>query len=196
MDPAPAQRLIHAVLGYLPESVRAWAQWAFPEWFLPSNVILKKEKKPTEDIDAAGVKELFDTEVRAYRRLKPLQGSVVPVLYGQVWHRGTRALLMQDVGGVSLGEPEGALLDLDELSRLLQECYRATHAFGVHPSDIQLRNFHLVRGKLMVLDLELVEWDMSPELNTHHLVCQIYELAERYQERRAYFRRHGLLEAA
>lgn len=59
-----------------------WITSAFPEWFLPSNnIIIKREKTDKEAVIA---KELFDTEVQAYERLKDLQGLLVPICYGQV----------------------------------------------------------------------------------------------------------------
>jgi len=65
------------------------------------------------------------------------------------------------VSGVSLvAEPAGATLDLEELSRLLQECYHALHGFGVHQSNSNYGNFRLVGSRLMVLDLEMAEFDL------------------------------------
>ncbi|EAQ83345.1 hypothetical protein CHGG_09749 [Chaetomium globosum CBS 148.51] len=82
--------------------------------------------------------EYFHTEVEAYRRLKPLQGVVIPQFYGCLRYNGSRAMLVEQLGGASLSSPEGATMELEELSALLQACYRALHAFGVHQDDSNL----------------------------------------------------------
>ena len=141
-------------------------------------------------------KELFDTEMQAYERLKDIQGLVVPICYGQVSCNGRRALVLQDVGGVSLAEPAGAILDLEELSRLLQESCHALHGFGVHQSDFKCGNFRLVGSRLMVLDLEMVEFDLTDDDSAFFTATGISHLSSAYQRSRAVFRREGWLEAA
>ncbi len=89
------------------------------------------------------MEELFDTEVKAYGRLKALQGVVIPTCYGRLHYNGTRALILEYLGGVSLSSPEGATLRLEELSTLLQSCYRALHAFSVHHDDPTCPTFTL-----------------------------------------------------
>ncbi len=101
-----------------------WISPLFPEWFLPDHVVLKPERKDERD--------LFDTELRAYEYLKPAQGTLVPRVYGQVMYNKTRALLLEDLGGIPLASPEGAILELEKLSELLQECFRSLHSLGVH----------------------------------------------------------------
>jgi len=166
---------------------------AFPEWFLPQNLIIKREKMDKEVVIA---KELFDTEMEAYERLKDIQGLVVPICYGQVCCNGRRALVLQDVGGVSLAEPAGAILDLEELSRLLQESCHALHDFGVHQSDFKCGNFRLVGSRLMVLDLEMAEFDLPDDDSAFFIATGISHLSIAYQRSRAFFRREGWLEAA
>jgi hypothetical protein len=178
--------LIESCVGLLPTSAQSWVKAVFPEWFLPSHVVLKKQKKGEEAEDETILEELFDTEAKAYDQLKPLQSRVIPICYGRLCYDGTRALLLECLGGVSLSSPEGATLNLEELSALLQPCYEALHAFGVHHDDPNLSNFQLVDGeKIMALDLE------SAVLETN-----IHELASRYRSMQAYYRRDGSLEAA
>lgn len=193
--PTPAQHFVRVLFGLLRGFICLWAERALPEWFLPTDIIMKSQRAECEPQVA---RELFDTEVRAYKRLTPLQGKTVPICYGQVRHDGAQALLLQDVGGVSLAEPAGATLDLDTLSRLLQECYSALHALGVHHDDPQLGNFRLVDGgsRIIAVDLEMVAFDRSAEENAFFLKTSILQLASRYQEMRAGFRREGLLVAA
>jgi hypothetical protein len=120
------------------------------EWFIPSHVVLKAQKQPDRGEEQTVI-ELFDTEVKAYHRLKPVQGLVVPNLYGLCRYNGMRALILDHLSGVSLASPEGATLCLEELSDLLQPCYRAMHAFGVQHDDPHVGNFQLVDGKIMAL---------------------------------------------
>lgn len=103
-----------------------------PEWFLPDHIIIKMQKQGDEYEEEMETQN-FDNEVNAYARLKPLQGVVVPKLYGQVRLDGKRALLLQNVGGVSLGDPGGATLGLKDLVDKLLAAYGALAAFsGLH----------------------------------------------------------------
>lgn len=142
------------------------------------------------------LRELFDTEVKAYDRLRPVQGVVVPRCYGVCRYDGTRALLLEQLGGVSLASPPGLTLKLEDLAEMLKVCYRALHAFGVQPDDPQPGNFQLLEGKIMMLDLERVMFDRSAEDNAFFMKTDIEELAARYRALQAFFRFEGLLEAA
>jgi hypothetical protein len=153
-----------------------------------------KQQKHGQDQEV--MEELFDTEVKAYDRLKPLQRVVIPRCYGRLSYNGTRALLLEHLGGVSLASPEGATLELEELSELLQPCYRALHAFGVHHDDPHPSNFQLVDGKTMVLDLERVMFGLSAKENVFFMGTNIWDIADRYRGLQAYYRYEGLLEAA
>jgi tRNA A-37 threonylcarbamoyl transferase component Bud32 len=151
-------------------------------------VVLKQQKQGEEQMI---LEELFDTEVKAYGRLKPLQGVVIPTCYGHLQYNGTRALILEYLGGVSLSSPEGATLRLEELSTLLQPCYRELHAFGVHHDDPNLSNFHLINGKIMVLDLESAEFDLSADKQAHFMKTSIEHLAGRYRSMQAYYGQDG-----
>lgn len=187
-------------------SAQAWIKSRFIEWFLPDHVVLKMQKNPQRqqpeyeggDDEVATMAELFDTEAKVYEQLKPLYGVVIPRCYGQLRYQGSRALMLEYLAGsVSLVSPEGATLTLSELSHLLQPCYRALHAFGVHHQDPQLGNFHLVQGgRIMILDFERAAWNLSAEERDFFMRTNIWDLAERYRDAQAYYRREGLLEAA
>lgn len=140
--------------------------------------------------------ELLDTEVKAYSRLKPLQGVVIPTYYGCLHDNGTRALILEYLGGISMSSPEGTTLQLEELSTLLQPCYRALHAFSVHHNDPNLSNFRLVNGKIMVLDLESAVFDLPAKDQAFFMKTSIEHLAEMYLDMQAYYRHDGSLEAA
>ncbi|KXX81130.1 Lipopolysaccharide core heptose(II) kinase RfaY [Madurella mycetomatis] len=191
--PSTVASLIGSCVGLLPGFAQSWVQAVLPEWFLPNHVVLKKQKEGEEEMI---MEELFDTEVKAYGRLKPLQGVVIPTCYGRLHYNGTRALILEYLGGVSLSSPEGATLRLEELSTLLQPCYRALHAFGVHHDDPNLSNFQLVNGKIMVLDLESAVFDFSVDDQAFFMKTNIWDLAHRYRSMQAYYLRDGSLEAA
>ncbi|KAK3905070.1 hypothetical protein C8A05DRAFT_31116 [Staphylotrichum tortipilum] len=57
-------------------------------------IILKKLKPKWDDE--------FDNEKLMYARLRPLQGSVIPVFFGEASLDGCRALILSDVGRVTL----------------------------------------------------------------------------------------------
>ena len=55
-------------------------------------------------------------------------------------------MLVAWLGGISLFSAEGATMELEDLSTLLQASYRALYAFGVHQDESNLSNFRLVGG--------------------------------------------------
>ncbi|KAK5655574.1 hypothetical protein OQA88_5505 [Cercophora sp. LCS_1] len=193
--PSIVASLIGSCIKLLPAFAQSWARAAFPEWLLPSHVVLKQQKQGEEEEEEIKA-ELFDTEVKAYGRLKPLQGVVIPAYYGRLHYNGIRALILEYLEGVSLSSPEGATLRLEELSTLLQPCYQALHAFGVHHDDPNLSNFQLVNGKIMVLDLESAVFDLSANDQAYFMKTSIECLAGRYRNMQAYYRHEGSLEAA
>ena len=184
---------IATIIGLLPDFAQSWLQAAFPEWFLPDRVVLKIQK-PGEEKEI--MEEYFHTEVTAYSQLKPLQGVVIPRFYGCLRYHGTRALLVEQLGGISLSSPEGATMELEDLSNLLQACYRALHAFGVHQDDSNLSNFRLVDGRIMMLDLESAVFHYSADDLAFFMASSIGHLADNYVSMQAYYRHDGSLEAA
>ncbi|KAK4156608.1 lipopolysaccharide core heptose(II) kinase RfaY [Chaetomidium leptoderma] len=191
--PSMVANLIASTIRLLPTFVQSRAQTVFPEWFLPDHVILKTQK-PGEEKEI--MEEYFDIEIKAYTRLKPLQGVVIPRFYGCVRYNGTRAMILEHLGGISLASPEGAMLRLEELSTLLQPCFRALHAFDVHQDDSNLSNFQLVDGRIMVLDLESAVFHYSADDRAFFLASSIGHLADTYLAMQAYYWHEGSLEAA
>ncbi|KAK4102670.1 hypothetical protein N658DRAFT_566192 [Parathielavia hyrcaniae] len=191
--PSTVASLVKFCVGLLPAFAASWIQVILPEWFLPSHVVLKQQKETGE---AMINEEQFGTEVKAYSRLKSLQGAVIPTFYGRSRYNGTRAMILEYLGGVSLSSPEGATLRLEELSALLQPCYRALHALGVHHDDPNLANFQLVNGNIMVMDLESAVFDMSADDLEYFMRTNIWDLAYRYRHMQAYYLYEGSLEAA
>lgn len=187
-QPVPHRRL-DRLAGY----ISPLGQVSLSRIVLHPAVIIKWEKTDREPVIA---KELFDTEAQAYERLRDIQGLVAPICYGQVRCNERTALVLQHVGGLSLAEPAGANLDLEELSRRLHQCCQALHAFGVHQSDFMCGNFRLVGSRLMVLDLEMTEFDLPEGDRAFFTATGISHLASAYRRSRAFFRREGWLEVA
>ncbi|KAK4164774.1 lipopolysaccharide core heptose(II) kinase RfaY [Cladorrhinum sp. PSN259] len=197
ISPSTVADLIGSCVKFVPTFAQSWVRTALPEWFLPNHLVLKKQKRGDLDRDQEAMVENFDNEVKAYDQLKPLQGVVIPKCFGRLHYHGERALLLQSIeGGVSLSSPEGATLEMEELSTLLQPCYRAIHALGVHHDDPNLANFLLVNGKIMVLDLESAVFGLSARKKAFFLTTCIGQLADHYLDMQEYHHHDGSLEAA
>lgn len=174
------------VLGFcLPSFALRWIRMLIPEWFLPDHIILKPQRKDEE--------ELFDTELKAYQYLKRAQGILVPRVHGQITYNGTRALLLEDLGGTPLASPEGATLDLRELSELLQECFLSLHSLDVHQLDPNPGNYHLVNGKLKALDFGNVDFDLSEDDKRYFMTTRISTILKHYRELQLYYEHTGQL---
>jgi predicted unusual protein kinase regulating ubiquinone biosynthesis (AarF/ABC1/UbiB family) len=70
------------------------------------------------------------------------------------------------------------------------------HSFGVDHGDPHPGNFQLLDGKLVVLDLEQIEFDMPAEEQDLFLKLSIGNVLDRYRWLQAGFRAQGLLVAA
>ncbi|KAH6623797.1 hypothetical protein F5144DRAFT_371867 [Chaetomium tenue] len=190
--PSRAVVFIKTFTGFLPVLFQSWVQAILPEWFLPDHVVLKQQKQGEVEKEIA--EELFDAEADAYHRLKPLQGVVIPTCYGRVSYNGTRALVLERIGGVSMFSPEGATLRLEELSALFQPCYQALTAMAACHGDPNLANFQLVDGRIMALDLDNVEFGLPADKREHFTKTNIWDLAYRYRTVQAHFWHEGSLE--
>ncbi|KAM4062913.1 hypothetical protein HRG_013787 [Hirsutella rhossiliensis] len=159
-------RVVRTLLYPFPSALRSWVQSTFPEWMLPTNIVLKKQKDDWEDE--------FNTEEATYERLRSLQGHVIPICYGQIEYDGARALILSDVGGACLAEPEGAMLNEKELRPLLNRALSALASCCISHDDIKLDNFHLVGQDhariIMVVDLEREELEWMVKKNTNSLI--------------------------
>ncbi|POR39748.1 Uncharacterized protein TPAR_00066 [Tolypocladium paradoxum] len=153
--------VVRTLLCPFPSALRSWVQANFPEWVLPANIVLKKQKDDWE--------EEFDTEKATYEKLRCLQGHVIPICYGQIEYDGARALILSDVGGACLAEPEGVVLHERELRPLLDQALSALASCGISHDDIKLDNFHLVgqghNWMIVVVDLERVDELSKEELD-------------------------------
>lgn len=182
----PTQRLVKKAIQLLPLYLRNWFETTFPEWNLPSRLVLKKYKE--------GWDEEFDTEIATYELVKPLQGIVVPKCYGELEYEGTRALLLSDVGGHNVATPEGSIAREPDFRRMLHTAFDALARFDVRHGDLKLDNLHVVGNKIMVLDLERV--DLEP-LSKEELAWDVNDMtdhiAERYRWNQSYLWGRGQL---
>lgn len=187
-----ASVLLRAI-SFLPAFLRSRLEYLFPEWFLPSSAILKCIRS-REGEDPG---ESFLAEQRAYERLRPLQGIVVPRLYGTVRYNGQDALLLQYIPGPTLADSEGAIMTVDEAFSLLQRSYSSMTDLGATQEDAQLRNFILntQQGRIMVVDLEFVAIDESVEYMEYSTLSTIYHILELYLCRQRSLLEDNYLEA-
>lgn len=129
----------------LRNSLRSW----WPEWVLPPEIVLKRQK--------IGWEEEFDNEIAIYRRLAPVQGTIVPVCYGEAVcsatdTTGTRALVLSDIGGVDLNEAGG--LGTYRVKSMLTDSLLALANLGVSHDDSKLDNYRFVGDRIMVVDFD------------------------------------------
>jgi hypothetical protein len=132
---------------WLPAAVRKPIPALLPGPFLPPTVIIKKLKP--------GWETEFDDEKRIYCKLAPLQGRVIHILYGEGTTRdGTRALVLSDIGDVSLHAKQVKHLSKQDLRGMIKPAVRAMLELGVEPADQNPGNYHLVGESVFVLDFE------------------------------------------
>ncbi|KXX77149.1 hypothetical protein MMYC01_207561 [Madurella mycetomatis] len=183
------QSVFQALLGYLPSAIRTWFESSFPEWTIPSQLILKKQKE--------GWDEEFEMEKATYAKLRSFQGIVIPKLFGEVRCDNTRALLLSDIGGVCLATPEGALLELADFRRLLCQALTALSQLRILQEDIKLDNFHLVDDKVMIVDLEKVSEEPLSDQDLDFGIKSAVDSLTTFYERNQYcFWKEGLVSIA
>lgn len=187
---------ISPLFSLFPTAVHSFFRSIVPEWFLPEKIVLKKRKD--------GRDEEFQIEQATYRKLRCLQGHVVPVFYGEVQVEGTPALLLSDVGGASMGEPGGAklgngtVLGESEFRRIAKQALGALAACGKSHEDLKLDNFRRVEDEkgesvIMIVDLEHVDDIESKEKQERIEEGDAKLLADRYRGHLEGMRYDGLL---
>ncbi|KAM7188715.1 hypothetical protein V8F33_010485, partial [Rhypophila sp. PSN 637] len=158
----------------------------FPEWNLPSVLILKKQME--------GWEEEFDTEKATYARLRPLQGIVIPEFLGEVRYEKTRAMLLSDIGGACLAAAEGSLLEVADFRRMLHEALHSFAPFRILPEDVKLANFHYTGDKVMVVDLEMVSRQpLTDKYLKEETESMVNTLAESYEDNQFVYWEDGLI---
>lgn len=99
----------------------------------------------------------FEIEKSAYNTWKSLQGIRILRYFGELKYKGTKAILLSNIGGACVGEPVGALLDKEEFRRLIKDTLSDLAQFGALPDDTRLENFHIVGDKMMAVDFEMID---------------------------------------
>jgi hypothetical protein len=168
----PLDEFLHGIISHLPNVMLRFLTPLFPRWVLPQTFILKKQK-PDWD-------EEFENEKRMYAKLSTLQGSTIPVCFGEASVEGHRALVLSDVGPISLCDPPALRRERSDILPMVDDALRALTRLGIDHDDIKLDNFHLVstpRGdKVMIVDLESayeIDPDTAPERAMVHSANQL-----------------------
>ncbi|KAJ6189570.1 hypothetical protein N7519_004478 [Penicillium mononematosum] len=123
-----------------------------------STVIVKQQKK--------GWEGEFQQEIQAYEKLVSLQGTIIPIFFGQGSFNGHDALVISEVNGITLHDlaKENVGVQPEALEKHLES---ALTAFDDHEAvywDAKLDNFLFCAGinpeqsKIMIVDLEQVEF--------------------------------------
>ncbi|KAK0707224.1 hypothetical protein B0T21DRAFT_298817 [Apiosordaria backusii] len=179
LKPSLFAGLLGTVINVLPHVVQSWAKTRWPEWFLPRNIILKKRKE--------GWDKEFENETRMYARLQELQGTVIPVCYGLVicGKQPVPALVLSDIRGYELYQPEAGAIPKDQLAKLLRDAFEALARCGVGHGDLKLDNLHFIRDnglRVMVVDLESVEYIINPANSAFFVNSDIDHILRIYQD--------------
>ena len=147
------ERRLVALVSKLPASVQTFIKKTWPGWFLPKTVVLKK-LKPDWD-------EEFDTEKEVYGKLKPLQGDLIPIFYGEAQCEGTRAFVLSEVDGVVSYLQSQPPLPREQFQRRLEAIYQKLAVFNFCYGDENLGNILLTKDGAMLVDLESA-WEPEP----------------------------------
>jgi hypothetical protein len=192
VKPSLIAGLLGIFVGILPRPAQLWAKTRWPEWFLPQAIILKKRKD--------GWDEEFENEARNYSKLRELQDSVIPAYYGLVLLGGKKpvpALVLSDVGGHELYQPEAGAIPTDQLAGLLRPAFEALARCGIDHGDLKLDNLHLVRDngrlKVMVVDLESAEDIADPANSAFFVDSNIDHISRIYRNHQECLIEDGLL---
>jgi hypothetical protein len=106
----------------------------------------------------------FEAEKEAYQKLKNLQGDVIPCLLGECRFNGCPALILSDVSGLTLHQialSDSTLSDKD-IRALLHTALQALYNHGAEYWDQRLDNFILSEGRVVIVDLEQIQFWEEP----------------------------------
>jgi predicted Ser/Thr protein kinase len=122
---------------------------SYPEWFLPSTVIVRMRK---QDWNSE-----FEKEKRIYHHLKALQGTVIPIFYGEATYDRSPAFVLSKIHGQRLFDTDfGSRLEADDpiLGGKLEEAFKALTEYGVIHGDPGMHNLFEVEDRVMIVDFE------------------------------------------
>ncbi|KAJ5345268.1 hypothetical protein N7452_003272 [Penicillium brevicompactum] len=134
-----------------------------------STVIVKQQKVGWEDE--------FQQEIQAYEQLETLQGTIIPIFFGQGSFNGLNALVISEVQGITLHDLARGNFGVQQ-EALEMQLEKALGAFDEHEAvywDAKPDNFLFCvdaipeRSKVMVVDLEQVEFP-RPLQCWHHKI--------------------------
>lgn len=124
---------------------------------LPSRVVLKKEDEELLKTRGDDAPNLFDAEVMAYRHMQALQGDFIPKFYGVTKVAGSRAMILSDIGGVTLMDENMPSMEEDQLRHGLRKPLEAIRLCGVLLEDVSPQNVHYCEGNFITFDFEFIE---------------------------------------
>ncbi|KAJ5468636.1 hypothetical protein N7475_006388 [Penicillium sp. IBT 31633x] len=138
-----------------------------------TTIIVKQQKDRWENE--------FKVEKEAYKFLEQLQGIVIPRLFRQGYFNEIPALILADIGGITLYDLacRKDKIDGEMLERELKKAPRALYDHGVQYEDQRLDNFLLCdNNKVMIVDLEQVKsFDKSQPCEKHANLDGVYILS-------------------
>ncbi|OAQ96728.1 hypothetical protein LLEC1_07716 [Akanthomyces lecanii] len=136
-------------LGLLPAFLLRPVQLVLPpQFYLPGRLVLKS-RKPNWDDEFANEKEM-------YRRLKPLQGHIMPRFLGDAEFHNVPSIVLSRLEGIPLYKQDPTAMSAEDFEPQLEAILRAFTSFGVIYDDPKLDNFLVVDGVVMVVDLESI----------------------------------------
>ncbi|CAG8410946.1 unnamed protein product [Penicillium salamii] len=142
-----------------------------------STVIVKQQRIGWEDE--------FQREIQAYEKLENLQGTIIPIFFGQGSFNGLDALVISEVEGITLHDLARGNFGVQQ-EALKMHLEKALGAFDEHKAvywDAKPDNFLFCadaipeQSKVMVVDLEQVEFPRPLQPWHHNLnsgnVCNL-----------------------
>ncbi|KAL7967221.1 hypothetical protein HDV63DRAFT_382794 [Trichoderma sp. SZMC 28014] len=155
-------KVVTAALAICPKFVQPRLQKWLPEWYLPRNIVLKTQKENW-------VNE-FHAEIKYYEALEPLQGTYIPKYLGLGEFNGIKSHVLSDVGGICMADLDE---DNEAIAPAIKQLFRHTistvAAMGYYQNDMRLDNFHLVGGRIVIVDLEQMG-RFSPDYNLEGII--------------------------
>jgi hypothetical protein len=152
--------LATSFLDWIPSARHILSRWSWlrslrPEWFLPRQCILKRQKPEW--------KEAFVTEKSCYKVLQPLQSTLIPVFYTEATYDNFPAIILSEILGTRLDHflDSGSCKDNDYLENRFEAVLKKLTEYGVEYADPNLTNFILVDDRIMVIDFELVRFEKT-----------------------------------
>lgn len=126
-----------------------------PRHGLPEIVIVKQEKHERS--------HEFRNEINAYNTLQQLQGTVIPILFGQGSFNECPALILSEVKGFTLRDLakkfDETVVPEKTVESGLEKVFRELYSYGAVHCDPNLGNFLFCNNeKVVVIDLEEIEF--------------------------------------